>query len=112
MTTAFLTKEVQRLIAEVTQLSGGGTYAIHLANHALKRGYPVRLYSYNMQVFDPTWFRSGVDIRQKLRDQMGVKTNERLQFVSREYLRFLDMGGQLRYEELNPKMLARLLDDA
>ena len=62
------------------------------------------------EVFDPTWFRSGVDVRAKLRDQMGVKTGDRLHFVSREYLRFLELGGELRYEELNPELLRRLLE--
>ena len=51
-----------------------------------------------------------MDLRGKLRDQMGVKSDERLRFVSREYLRYLDLGGELRYEELNPELLRRLLE--
>ena len=101
---------IDRIIREVRPQQPRGTLAVLLAQHALERGYQATLYVYALDVFDPTWFRTGVDVRSKLRDQMGVKTNDRLQFVSREYLRFLDMGGQLRYEELNPDLLRRLLE--
>lgn len=101
---------IDQIIREMRPQQSRGTLAVLLAQHALERGYRATLWTYALDIFDPTWFRTGVDVRQKLRDQMTVKTNERLQFVSREYLRFLDMGGQLRYEELSPKLLGRLLE--
>ena len=101
---------IDRIIAEVRPQERPGTLAVMLAQHALERGYRATLWVYNLDVFDPTWFRKGVDLRGKLRDQMGVKSNETLQFVSREYLRFLELGGELRYEELNPDLLRRLLE--
>jgi hypothetical protein len=103
-------RELRPPTATSSQYPSRGTLAVLLAQHALERGYQATLWVYALDIFDPTWFRTGGDVRAKLRDQMGVKTNERLQFVSREYLRFLDMGGQLRYEELNPDMLRRLLE--
>jgi hypothetical protein len=101
---------IEQIMAELRPQRGPGTLAVLLAQHALQRGYKATLYVYALDVFDPTWFRPGVDVAQKLRDQMGVKTDEQLHFESREYLRFLEMGGELRYEELNPGLIRRLLD--
>jgi hypothetical protein len=101
---------IERIIREVRPQQGPGSLAVLLAQHALERGYRATLWVYNLDVFDPTWFRRGVDLRGKLRDQMGVKADERIRFVSREYLRYLDLGGELRYEELNPDLLRRLLE--
>lgn len=101
---------IEQIIREVRSHESRGTLAVLLAQHALERGYKATLWVYALDIFDPTWFRTGVDVRAKLRDQMGVKSDDRLQFVSREYLRFLEMGGQLRYEEMNPDLIRRLLE--
>jgi hypothetical protein len=100
---------IDRIIREVRPQQEPGTLAVLLAQHALERGYRATLWVYNLDVFDPTWFRRGVDLKAKLREQMAVKANERLHFVTHEYLRYLDLGGELRYEELNPELLRRLL---
>ena len=34
----------------------GGTLDVFLANHALKRGYDATIFTYNLDLFDPTWF--------------------------------------------------------
>jgi len=101
---------IEQILREVRPHESRGTLAVLLAQHALERGYKATLWVYALDIFDPTWFRPGVDVRQKLANQMIVKSSERLQFVSREYLRFLELGGELRYEELNPEMLRRLLE--
>jgi len=101
---------IERIIREVRPQQEPGTLAVLLAQHALERGYKAKLWVYNLDIFDPTWFRKKVDLKAKLRDQMGVKSNDRLHFVSREYLRYLDLGGELLYEELNPDLLRRLLE--
>jgi hypothetical protein len=101
---------IDQIIREVRPQQEPGTLAVLLAQHALERGYKATLWVYNLDVFDPTWFRKGVDLGAKLRDQMTAKGNERLQFVSREYLRYLELGGEVRYEELNPELLRRLLE--
>ena len=48
---------LKEVIQEVKQLKLGGTLAVMLGNHALKRGYKARIYTYNLTVFDPTWFK-------------------------------------------------------
>ena len=45
------------VIADLGMLDGGaGTFDVFLANHALRRGYRATLFTYNLQLFDPTWF--------------------------------------------------------
>lgn len=101
---------IERIISEVRPLETRGTLAVLLAQHALERGYRATLYAYNLDVFDPTWFWGGVDLAAKLRDQMALKSDERLRFISNEYLRFLELGGEVRYEELSPELLRGLLE--
>jgi ABC-type bacteriocin/lantibiotic exporter with double-glycine peptidase domain len=43
------------LLDEVRFLSEGGTLAVLLGLDALKRGFSVKVYSYNLRIFDPTW---------------------------------------------------------
>src|SRR5450432_4245796 len=45
------------VIKEVKSLKTGGTLAVMLGNHALKRGYRAFIYTYNLNIFDPTWFK-------------------------------------------------------
>ena len=44
------------VIREVKQLKNGGTMAVMLGNHALQRGFKAHIYTYNLNVFDPSWF--------------------------------------------------------
>ena len=60
------------VISEVQKLEEGGTLAVLLGLHALRRGYRATLYTYDLQVFDPTWFEdevSNLDERLTLRMQ-------------------------------------------
>jgi hypothetical protein len=47
---------LDQVVAEVTPLRTGGTLAAYLGLHALERGYRTTLYTYNLELFDPTWF--------------------------------------------------------
>jgi hypothetical protein len=99
--------DLARVIDEVPQLDDGGTLAVHLGCHALKRGYESVLYTCNLQLFDPTWFaRPGVDLRERLRAQMEVKSKKRkLQFATEAFLEYLDLGGRVRMQDLNRELL-------
>ena len=48
---------LDQTIADIGELSMGGTLAVQLACHALRRGYDATIHSYNLQLFDPSWFR-------------------------------------------------------
>ena len=45
---------LQEVISEVSLLEEGGTLAVYLACHALRRGYKTTIFPYNLQIFDPT----------------------------------------------------------
>ncbi len=99
------------VIKGVKQLSSGGTIAVLLGNHALKRGYQVTIYTYNLTTFDLSWFKGEVDIAEKLRLQLIQKPKEkRMKTATKAYLRFLENGGQIKFEELTPAFLRSFLD--
>ncbi len=102
--------ELASLIAEIPSLEGGGTLAVNLANHALRRGYGARIYTYNLAVFDPTWFEGpGVDLAERLHAQARVKPEPRLAQATSAYLEFLRRGGELSMEDLTADLLERYL---
>lgn len=99
--------ELKQVIKEVKQLKTGGTLAVMLGNHALKRGYRAAIHTYNLNVFDPTWFKfSSKKMIQHLKEQMEFKHKRRkLQVESRAYIKFLESGGELRYSELDSELI-------
>ena len=62
---------LKQVIQEVKQFKTGGTLAVMLADHALQRGYKAHIYTYNLNVFDPTWFQySSAKMIELLKKQM------------------------------------------
>jgi hypothetical protein len=101
----------EQVIAEVPQLELGGTLAVLLACHALRRGYKALIFTYNLRLFDPTWF-TGVEggLRERLIAQMAAKEDAKLKFAARAYLDFLELGGKLRLEDLTRSLLRHYLN--
>lgn len=104
---------LENVIAEVPPLPTGGTLGVLLACHALRRGYRATIYTYNLQMFDPTWFiPEQRDLPALLRAQAAVKPDDpKLQVATAAYLEFLELGGHIAYEELGRVLLADLLTD-
>lgn len=102
---------LDQVIDEVKQVTGGGTLAVMLANHALRRGYETTIYTNNLQVFDPTWFNEDVDIAEKLKEQLRYKKTKRMAQASEAYLAFLKAGGKLKFDELSPELLKNFLQN-
>jgi hypothetical protein len=102
--------DLQQLINEVPALAGGGTLAVFLACHALRRGYSAKIFTYNLQIFDPTWFRPGVRISERLRKQMAAKNDPKLHIATLAYMDYLSLGGELRFEEMSPALLRKYLN--
>lgn len=100
-----------QVIKEVKQLKAGGTLAVMLGNHALQHGYKATIYTYNLHVFDPTWFKgSSKQMIYNLKRQMDFKYKRRkLQTASKAYIKFLENGGQIKYEELDEKLIKGFL---
>jgi hypothetical protein len=98
------------LVQQIPSLAEGGTLAVNLACHALRRGYRATIYTYNLKLFDPTWFLPGApDIAGRLRAQSTVKNNPKFKVATDAYLEFLGLGGQLRFEDLTGTLLRRYL---
>lgn len=104
--------DLTALIPQVPVLEGGGTLAVHLASHALRRGYQASIFTYNLQVFDPTWFVPGApDLAERLRAQAAAKPHKRrLQAASAAYLEYLSLGGKMYFEDLTTSLIRRHLE--
>lgn len=102
---------IEKVIARTQRLEHGGTFAVFLACDALRQGYRTSIYTYNLTVFDPTWFaRPGVDIADRLRQQSRAKPDDlRLQHATSGYLEFLELGGRLRFVDLSRYLIRGIL---
>ena len=98
---------IKQVIREVKQLKNGGTLAVMLGNHALKRGYKAHIYTYNLNIFDPTWFKyPSKKIAGFLKEQMEFKyRRKKLQVASQAYIKFLESGGEIRYADLDEDLI-------
>ena len=105
---------LHQVIDETASLSEGGTLGSLLGRHALERGYDATLYTFNVRVFDPTWFddhgRGLPELRQKLEEQIQAKDNTKLQAACRAYQGFLDAGGELRMKDLTRGLIRQYLN--
>jgi hypothetical protein len=84
-----------------------------MACHALARGYKATIYTYNVQVFDPTWFHSGNDcLVERLAAQEKASSSKRVRLACNEYLDFIRLGGKLRMEDLTSELIRRFLKNS
>ncbi len=100
--------KLEQVLAEATRLEDGGTLAVLLGSHALRRGYSAILYSFNLTLLDPTWFSDGrpaVDVAAKLRAQGSVKRDKKRRAASQAYAEFLQLGGDLRMEDITSELI-------
>lgn len=99
---------LKQLIQEIEFLEDGGTLAVFLGIDALKRGFSAKIYSYNLKVFDPTWADlSMVALREKLWQRFHAKRSQKLKTAIQAYIRFLDLGGELAFQDLNSHLLLK-----
>ena len=100
---------VERAIREIEHFPDGGTWAVHLGRDALARGFVARIYTCDLQLFDPSWFWPGAgDLADSLRRQLDAgsrapREDEQL----RAYLDFLERGGEVRMEEIGTDLVSR-----
>ena len=101
---------LEDVIHQVPSLRGGGTLGALLGTHALKRGYKVWMYTYNLDVFDPTWFSlSRSEIISKLKQQMKLKKRAKFQVASQAYIDFLRLGGEIKFYDLSSDLMSAYL---
>ncbi|MBI1176767.1 hypothetical protein GC207_04935 [bacterium] len=98
-----------QLIDEVPTVEGGGTLAVLLGVHALRRGYQATLYTLNLRIFDPSWFHPRpLDVAEKLRQQIKHRSGKRRQ-VTQACLDFVEAGGEVLFEDLTGSLIRRHL---
>lgn len=103
---------LEQVIREVTPLHTGGTLGAFLGLHALERGYRATLYTYNLKLFDPSWFEEDPPrLAERLREQALHKPSPTLQAATGAYIDFLARGGRVRFEELGPDLIRGHLMD-
>ena len=98
------------VIDEVATLAGGGTLAALLGCHALARGYDARLYTFDLTLFDITWFaEDSPPLADKLKAQIAHKPDARFLEATAAHLRFLELGGDIRFEDLTAGLIRNIL---
>jgi Peptidase_C39 like family len=103
--------DLQKLITDVQYLKNGGTLAVYLGIDALKRNFKATIFSFNLHLFDPTWFGlEKSEIIKKLEAQMKAKKGIKLRAASKAYIDFLNLGGQVMCKELRPDYLKECFD--
>lgn len=107
---------MDRLRQSVPHLPEGGTLTVYLGLDALQRGFRATIYTCDLQLFDPTWFPgdSGppVDLIGKLRAQAMARSEPRLRSASEAYVAYLQAGGRLEMQDIDPSLLVRCLKES
>lgn len=104
------TLPLEQVIDQIGQLEEGGTLAGWLGCHALARGYSAKLYTFNLRVLDPTWFRgSETPLAAKLLSQLQYKNDPKLRTATTAYLEFLQRGGEIRMQDLTRELIRKYL---
>lgn len=102
--------DLDQLVAQTRTLRTGGTLAAWLGSHALQSGFRATLYTYDLNVFDPTWFGLERDeMKARLAAQLKAKKDRRLAETSEAYGEFIDRGGVVRFEDLTTALVRRYL---
>lgn len=101
----------REVLAGLHRNDDGGTLAVYLGMAALERGFAARIYSYDLRIFDPTW--AGLPpaaLGEKVHARFPhLRDGKRLR-AARAYLDFLERGGEIRFDELTPGLLRRIID--
>lgn len=101
---------LRSVIDEVIQFDDGGTIGALLGVHALESGYRAKIYSYNLQVFDPTWFGAEPPfLIDRLKKQLEYKKTPKFEIATNAYIRFLELGGKLLFDDLKPFIIRKYL---
>ncbi len=101
---------LEEIIDQIPVLPDGGTLAVNLGSHALGHGFSATIITSDLRLFDPTWFKEGVDLAKKLTEQSAKKSGRRLEIATQSYLEFLRLGGEVKLESINLSLLRSYID--
>lgn len=101
---------LDEVISSVRSVDHGGTLGVLLGQDALERGFDATIYTYNLDIFDPSWFDGPErDLRRELERQLPIRRGLRRRGAIRAYLEFAESGGTIRHSELTPAMLEEIV---
>ncbi len=102
---------LDEVVQSVNYLSDGGTLAVMLGMDALRRGLSTCIYSYNLKMFDPSWAHLSSDsLIERLELQLRYKQGKKFFQATRAYQQYLQMGGQIVFEDLTSSIFERYLN--
>lgn len=102
---------LDELIQQVERSISGGTLSPMLGIHALTQGFKTKIYIYNLNLFDPTWFKHAQGdndfLIKKLEEQMKFKKDVYITKESVAYIKYLKQGGIICFQSLNVDLLKK-----
>lgn len=100
---------LEEIIRDIPALDGGGTLEVMLGLHALRAGFDAKIYTFNLRLFDPTWFEDETLLNEKLAYQMKHRRSPKRRYAAKAYLEFLQLGGTIEMEDLTLRLFSRHL---
>ena len=102
---------LETVLSALDRNEDGGTLAVFLGIAAMKKGYCARIYSYDLRIFDPTWFNlPRKELVEKIFSRFPYLSDEKRLRAAGAYIRFLEMGGEMAFDELTPTLLRSIID--
>jgi hypothetical protein len=103
--------QLDEVLQTIERNEDGGTLAVFLGMAALREGLRARIYTYDLQIFDPTW--AGLDAEAlvtKIRARFDYLDDVKRRRAAVAYVRYLEMGGELAFADLTPRLLKAIID--
>jgi hypothetical protein len=103
---------LETVIKETPKLPTGGTLSVHLAVHALSRGYEAVSWVCNVRHMDPTWFQQPTDILAKLKARAAAKSmtdDPRFGPALEAVEQYVQLGGKFVWGDLTPELIGKTL---
>jgi hypothetical protein len=101
----------EQIVEALERNEDGGTLAVYLGIVALQRGLRARIYSYDLRIFDPTWYALDAEsLKTKILARFPYLKDEKRQRAASSYVSFLEMGGELAFDELRHTLLRQIID--
>lgn len=95
---------------DIPRTEEGGILSVSLGINALQRGYRALMFTFNLQVFDPTWFALKTrDIVEKLDIAERQSTSSKKREAIANYRYFMELGGRIKMQDLSVSLLRHYL---
>lgn len=103
--------DMDDVVEAIERNEDGGTLAVFLGMAAMRRGLRARIYSYDLQIFDPTWTHLPREqLVQKIRARSPYLIDPKRRGAASAYVRYLEKGGELAFDELTPSLFKSIID--